>query len=73
VQEGKLVSERAVVLNGVPVNLKGQKFGISSTTYSDEYRDLLGNLIQRELGYGAGGLNPAPELKLPEAFSTDPT
>ena len=51
VQQGKLVSERVVVLNGLPVNLKGQQFPVESK----EYKNLFGNLIQRELGYGSEG------------------
>jgi hypothetical protein len=49
------------------VNLKGQQFGITATAYSDDYKDLLGNLIQRELGSGIGGGSPA--VVLPEEFS----
>ena len=52
VQGGKLVSERVVVLNGQPVNLKGQTFSISATEVSSEYKRLLGQVLQRELGYG---------------------
>jgi len=48
-QQGKLVSERAVVLNGEPVNLKGQ---ILTAATSGSYRNLLGNLVSREVSGG---------------------
>jgi len=47
-----------VVLNGRPVNLKGQQYPITATGYSDDYKDLLGNMLQRELGFGLGGASP---------------
>jgi len=65
VQQGKLVSERVVVLNGSPINLKGQQFGITAAsgstagTFTNEYKALLGNLLQRELGSGIGAGSPA--------------
>ena len=65
VQAGKLVSERVVVLNGLPVNLKGQSFFVTPDTslpgspnnasMPDDYKALLGLHFGREMGFGLVG------------------
>ena len=51
VQNGKLVSDRAIVINGVSINLKGQRYDHKTPKYVQE----LGKIAQKELGYGIGG------------------
>ena len=78
VQGGKLVSERVLVLNGQPVNLKGQTFSISENAVSPEYKSLLGQVLQRELGFGtdqktnAIEFNEAASLHETSASTSEP-
>ena len=65
VQHGKLLSDRALVINGQPVNLKGQIYDLRN----DDYKELLGKLPQRELGFGTGAVNTYA-AKEPWSFAT---
>ena len=66
VQHGKLLSDRALVINGQPVNLKGQIYDLRA---NNDYKELLGKLPQREMGFGMGTVASQPS-KEPWAFAT---